>query len=127
MDINDITIGQAKELASTFGASNADADTLGKKMIGKMVIIRCREAGCWFGKLEEKQGKEVILSDARRMYHWWAAKSISLSAVAKYGIKQNKSKIVEAVDSVWLEAIEVIPCTETAVKSIGGAPNVEAE
>jgi len=95
--------------------------------IGKKVIIRTYSAGVWFGTLQEKSGNEVILSDARRMYRWWAAESISLSACARYGIKRDKSKICEAVDSVWLEAIEIIPCKAIASESIEGAPNVKAE
>ena len=81
-------------------------------LIGEYVIIRTYSAGVWFGKLVEKDGKEVILHDARRMWKWWAKESISLSGVAKYGIKQDESKIVEPVKSVWLEAIEIIECED---------------
>ena len=95
-------------------------------MIGERVIIRTYSAGVWFGTLSEKAGNEVILADARRMWYWKAAKSISLSAVAIHGIDKNASKIVEAVPSVWLEAIEIIPCSEDALKSIQGAPDVKA-
>lgn len=97
------------------------------KMIGKKVIIRTHSAGNWFGELSEKDGNEVIIKNARRMWRWWAAESISLSACALYGIKRDKSKIVDAVPSVWLEAIEIIPCTDTAIKSIEGAENAKAE
>lgn len=96
-------------------------------MIGKHVIIRTYSAGNWFGLLDQKAGNEVIIKNARRMRRWKASKSITLSGVARYGIDQEKSKIVDAVDAVWLEAIEIIPCTEVAIKSIGGAGNVEAQ
>ena len=124
MDINELTIGQAKELASVFGNSNEHGLN---GMLGKKVIIRTYSAGVWFGELNRKAGNEVILKNARRMWRWQAAESISLSAVAIHGIDQGESKIVEAVDSVWLEAIEIIPCTEAAIKSIGEAPNVKAQ
>ena len=97
------------------------------KMIGRDVIVRTYSAGCWFGVLLEKEGKEVIIGDARRMWRWHAEKGISLSCCAIHGIKEDQSKIVEAVGSVWLEAIEIIPCTIEASKSIRGAENVEAE
>ena len=126
MNINDLTIGQAKELATMFNSQQNTTKSL-NGMIGKMVIIRTYSAGVWFGKLAEKSGNEVILHQARRMWKWWAAESISLSSCAIYGIKREQSKIVEAVDSVWLEAIEIIPCSEKAVESIGSAPNVKAE
>ena len=96
-------------------------------MIGKKVMIRTYSAGVWFGTLEQKAGNEVILKDARRLWRWWAAESISISAVAIHGIKRDKSKIVEPVDLVWLEAIEIIPCTETAIDSISGAPHAQAD
>lgn len=94
-------------------------------MIGKKVIVRTYSAGVWFGTLSEKDGAEVILTNARRMWYWHAAESISLSGCALYGIKQDKSKIVAPVASVWLEAIEIIPTTEVATASIENAPPVE--
>lgn len=96
------------------------------RMVGSKVIIRTYSAGVWFGRLAEKSGNEVILEDARRMSQWWAKQGISLSAVALYGIKQEKSKIVEPVSSVWLEAIEIIPCTDVAIVDLEEAPHVKA-
>jgi hypothetical protein len=96
--------------------------------IGAYVIIRTDRAGVWAGILSKKSGDEVILINARRLYRWWAKESISLSAVSIYGVKKHKdSKIVEPVKSVWLQAIEIIPCTESAQASIEEAPNVQAE
>ena len=97
------------------------------RMIGKKVIIRTHSAGVFFGVLAEKHGKEVILEDARRLYRWWAAESISLSAVALHGILYEKSDVCEAVPEIWLEAIEILPCSDVAIASIEGAENVEAE
>ncbi len=147
MDINQLTIGQAKELIALFGI-NQDIKQVGgvmnatsesdqvqgiaapvtlNRMIGQQVIIRTYSAGVWFGKLVEKAGNEVILGEARRMYKWSASESISLSAVALHGIKESESKIVQAVPSVWLEAIEIIPCSVKAAIQIAGAANVNAQ
>lgn len=92
--------------------------------IGKEVIIRTYSAGVWFGVLKQKAGNEVILTKARRMYKWWAKESISLSGVARHGIKQDDSKICGELESVWLEAIEIIPVTSSAAESIRIAPEV---
>jgi len=89
------------------------------------VIIRTYSAGVWFGVLKQKAGNEVILTKARRMYTWWAKESISLSGVARHGIKQDNSKICGELDSVWLEAIEIIPVTGNAAESIRTALEVE--
>jgi hypothetical protein len=97
-------------------------------MIGKYVIIRTYSAGCWFGALDQKDGSEVILTNARRMFRWKSGgNSISLSGCANHGIDESGSKIVEPVESVWLDAIEIIPCSSKAIKSLKGAENVKAE
>lgn len=94
-------------------------------MIGEYVIVRCYTAGNWAGILAEKEGNEIILHDARRMFDWFAAEGISLSECSKHGIDQEKSRICESVESVWLEAIEILPCTKKARESIMGAKNAE--
>ena len=127
MNINDLTLGQLKEINSLFVSNNDQGETGLNCMIGKKVIIRTYSAGVWFGTLEQKDRNKVILANARRMWQWWAKEGISLSSVSVNGIKHEKSKIAEPVEAVWLEAIEIIPCSDNAVKSIENAPNVEAE
>ena len=95
--------------------------------VGQRAIIRTYTAGVWFGTVEQKAGNEVILKNARRMWRWWAKEGISLSAVAVHGVKQDKSRIANPVDAVWLEAIEIIPVTEAAATSIDGAEHAKAE
>ena len=96
-------------------------------MVGKKVIVRTYSAGVWFGLLEQKSRNEVILTNARRMWQWWAKEGISLSSVAMKGIKQEKSKIAEPVQSVWLEAIEIIPCADEAIYLIESSENARAK
>ena len=128
MTIENITISQAREIAALFGCtSQAPAPQTLNTMLGQKVIVRTYSAGVWFGTLSEKSGAEVILASARRMWFWKAKESISLSACALYGIAQKESKIVAPVPSVWLEAIEIMPCSESAILSIEGAPLVKAE
>lgn len=126
INIEELTIGQAKELTTLFSAPQQPQIGL-NSMLGKKCIVRTYSAGVWFGEVAKKSGNEVILKNARRMWYWHAAESISLSAVALYGINQDKSKIVAAVPAVWLEAIELIPASDKAITSIEGAPNVKAE
>ena len=126
INIEELTIGQAKELATLFSAPQRPQTGL-NSMLGKKCVVRTYSAGVWFGEVEEKAGNEVIIKNARRMWAWWAAEGISLSSVALHGVKHAESKIVEAVPSVWLEAIELIPASEKAIASIEGAPNVKAQ
>ena len=128
MNINDLTVRQAKELAVLFGNQlSPQSSGINDYCIGKNVIIRTYSAGVWCGTLSQKSGNEVILTNARRLWRWWAAQSISLSGVANYGIIENKSKIAPMVDGVWLEAIEIIPTTNQAQKSIMDAQDAKAE
>lgn len=119
-----ILMGDSKqEAVKSESRSESEIDKL---FIGEKVIIRTYSAGVWFGVLDQKSGNEVIIKNARRMWHWKAKESISLSAVALYGIDQSESKIAPAVESVWLEAIEIIPTTPEATGLIEGAKNVKA-
>lgn len=115
MNINDLTIGEAKELASLFGGVTQQKKSF---FVGRKVIIRTYSAGVHYGELVEKDGAEVILKDARRLWYWKTAnKGISLSEVANVGLAKD-SKVCESVDNIWLNAIEIIPCTKEAIKNI---------
>ena len=126
MNIDDLKIGEVKQLIKMFGDNNSNSDGL-SCMISEKVIIRTYSAGVWFGLLDQKSGNEVILKDARRMWQWHAKKSISLSGVANYGIKESDSRIAPAVSKVWLEAIEIIICTTDAIESIEGSEHAKSE
>ena len=116
-----------KEIVELLGMNNTAVESGLNSFIGQEVIIRTYSAGVWFGRLKEKSGKEVILTEARRMWRWWAAESISLSGVALHGIKQEDSRIAGAIDSVWLQAIEIIPISGKAAESIRTAQETEQD
>ena len=117
-----------KEIAELIGMKNTAAESgLNSFAIGQEVIIRTHVAGVWFGRLKEKSGDEVILTEARRLWRWWAKESISLSGVALYGIKQEKSRIAGAIDLVWLQAIEIIPISGKAAESIRTAQEAKQD
>ena len=131
IDIKDLTLGQLKEINSLLSCSSGNGAEINNKginfAIGRKVIIRTYSAGVWFGLLSKKAGNEVILTDARRLWQWQAKQSISLSAVARFGIDEDRSRIAPAVESVWLEAIEIIPVTSDAEISIEGAKDAIAK
>lgn len=84
----------------------------------KYVIVRTYSAGVFAGELIERNGKEVTLANARRLWYWSGA--ASLSQLAMEGTKKPEAcKFPCAVDRVVLtEAIEVISTTPAAEKSI---------
>lgn len=117
MNIYDLAIGQAKEISNLFGQKQTNKGL--QSLVGETVIIRTYSAGVHFGKLVEKDGNEVILEKARRLYYWKTNGGISLSEVATTGLHED-SKVCVPLDKLWLEAIEIISCTEKAIKSIYG-------
>ena len=93
-----------------------------KKTLKPMVIVRTYSAGVFAGELVSREEKEVVLQNARRLWFWAGASS--LSQLAMEGTSKPLScKFPCAVDRVILtEAIEVIDMTEKAVVSIAGVP-----
>ena len=93
-----------------------------KKSKGKYVIVRTYTAGVFAGNLVSRKGKEVEMSDARRLWYW--AGAASLSQMAERGTsKPNECKFPCPVSRVVLtEAIEIIDVTIEAEKSIKGVP-----
>lgn len=87
-------------------------------MIGKVCMVRTYSAGVFLGTLKSREGKEVVLTDARRMWYWDGA--ASLSQLATEGTSKPKTcQFPAAVSEVLLtEAIEIIPATEAAIASI---------
>lgn len=93
-----------------------------KKVTRKYVIVRTYSAGVFAGELEKKNGKEVTLINARRLWYWDGA--ASLSQLAMEGVKKPENcKFPCEVDTiVLLESIEIIDCTKAARKSIKDVP-----
>ena len=83
------------------------------------VIIRTYSAGVFAGYLSARNGKEVELVQARRLWKWDGAASLSQMAIDGVS-KPGNCKFPCAVDITLTEGIEVIPCTEKARKSIEG-------
>lgn len=86
--------------------------------IGKKVIIRGDRSGVEFGELVEQNGSVVTLKNARRLWYW--AGAASLSQLAMDGTKRPQDcKFTVTVSSITiLDAVEIIPCTDKAIESI---------
>jgi hypothetical protein len=75
---------------------------------GPEVIVRTYSAGVHVGTIKERDGKEVTLINARRIWQWQGA--FTLNAVAMSGVKRSSSRISASVPTITLlEAIEIIP------------------
>lgn len=89
-------------------------------MENQKFIIRCDRAGVFYAEIESRQGDEAKLRNARRLWYWDGA--ASLSQLAMEGVKRPRDcKFTVTVPNMTvLGVIEVIPCTEDAVRSIDG-------
>ena len=76
----------------------------------KYVIVRCRDAGVHAGEYVSHSGRAVILTNARRIWYWDGA--ASLSEIAVHGCsKPDNCKIALPVPKITLtEACEIIEC-----------------
>ena len=86
------------------------------------VIVRTSSAGVFAGYLSKRKGREVVLKNARRIWYWDGA--ASLSELAVHGTaKPNNCKFPCAVGNVeLLQGIEILECTKKAQKSIESVP-----
>lgn len=83
------------------------------------VIVRTTSAGVFAGYLDSYgQGREVNLIKARRLWYWDGASSLSQLAMEGVTRPENCKFPCEVENIKLFEAIEVIPTTEKAKKSI---------
>jgi len=81
-------------------------------------IVRTYSAGVFAGYLESRKGQEVKMSKARRLYYWDGAATLSQLSIDGVSKPQN-CKFPEEVPFVELtQAIEILPVSDKAKKSI---------
>ena len=85
------------------------------------VIVRTYSAGVFAGYLKERNGREAVLLNARRLWQFFSA---SLSELAQSGTPDvSKCKFPEEVSQIEvLEVIEILSVTKKAKASIASVP-----
>jgi ferredoxin-fold anticodon binding domain-containing protein len=113
MSLDNLTFGEIKQIAKMFNNSEIKNEN---PMIGKYCVIRTYSAGVHIGIVESINGTEVLLKNARRIWRWSGA--FTLSEVSLGGLDAKESRISDTVKEIFLtQAIEIIPATEKAIKS----------
>ncbi len=82
------------------------------------VIVRTYSAGVFAGTLVKKEGQEVVLKNARRIWYWDGAASLSQLAMEGTSKPENCKFPCEVTEITLMQVIEIIPCTKKAIKSI---------
>jgi hypothetical protein len=93
---------------------------IGQDLIGKFVIVRTYSAGVFAAYLQKREGQEVEVSHAIRIWRWSGA--ASLSQLAMEGTKNpSECKFGVPVTKIILtQCIEILKCTVEAEESIKG-------
>lgn len=90
----------------------------------KKVIVRCARAGVFYGTLKKFDKKNLIatIEHCRRLWYWDGA--ASLSQLATEGVKKPEHcKFTVYVPNMdVMEVIEILPCTNEAIKNIEEVP-----
>lgn len=82
------------------------------------VIIRTYSAGVFAGFIKKRIGGEVILTNARRLWFWSGAASLSQFAVEGTSNPSGCKFPVEVPEITLLNVIEIIPMTDKAIASM---------
>lgn len=86
------------------------------------VIVRTQSAGVFAGVLKSRKGSEAVVSNARRLWYWSGAASLSQLAVDGT-INPSGCKFPVAVPEVTLlGVIEILPLSDKAEASINSVP-----
>jgi hypothetical protein len=85
---------------------------------GDYIICRTYSAGVFAGTLVSRKGKEVELKNARRLWYWDGAASLSQLSVDGVANPENCKFPCEVPSVTLTEAVELLPVSPTAKRSI---------
>lgn len=124
IDIESLTIRQARELAAMFGGAPVALSATAAQahpFVGRYCVFRCYGAGVHAGELVSADGTNAIVKNSRRLWQWRAKKGVALSGVAMTGLSNPEKIDVEVPALALTDVIEIIPCTAAAEESIRAA------
>ena len=85
----------------------------------KFYIVRAREAGVFFGKIRERKGVEsATMTEVRKLWYWSGAAAVEQLALEGVYNPDNCKFTVTVEEMEVANLIQIIPCTEKAVKRI---------
>jgi hypothetical protein len=110
MNINELTLGEIKELMSLLSITNDNKECKPKNtMIGRNCIIRTYSAGIHFGIVQSVTDMEVYLKNSYRIWKWTSG-GLSISALANEGIKGGRLNFTGEI--LLTNSIEIIPVSK---------------
>ena len=83
-------------------------------------IVRCDRSGVFAGHIKIRDGREIVLTNVRRLWYWDGAASLSQMAVNGVTRPGNCKFTVTVPEIIVLDAIEILACSDKAEQSIRG-------
>jgi hypothetical protein len=117
MNINDLTLGQLKEISDLVQFGNPSPNTITHPLLGRRCIVRTYSAGVHIGDvawINPNNAMECKLENALRFWRWDKG-GLSLSAIANNGVVD--ARINKTGEVLLTNAIEYIPTTKDAEDS----------
>lgn len=115
MNIDDLTIGQIKQIQAMTGGAQPSAPEVKRK-----VILRTYSAGVFYGDIVARRGREVDMENVIRLWQWSGACSLSQLAVDGTSNPGECKFSVAVSKETLLEGIEILDTSNAAQKSIEG-------
>jgi hypothetical protein len=119
MNIENLTIKEAREIATLFQNQSQPKISFLQNYVGKYVIVRSRNEGINAGFVKVLDETGIVLTEARRIWYH-KPKDIKTSwyeGVAQSGLSDD-SKISSPVEKVIIEDYSITVCTDVASNSI---------
>ena len=119
MNIDEMTLGQIKEVISLFGNQERPTQITPRPRhpyTGKKVLVRTYASGVHIGTLKEyNQSRSIFLTDSQRIHQWSGA--FTLSKVATVGITGGRISCINP--EIYIEQVEeIMIISEKALDSI---------
>ena len=81
-------------------------------------IIRCTNAGVFFGQIKERGNNEVTLTNVRKIWYWSGAAAVEQLAMTGPRNGADCKITIEVPEMTVMEPIQIIPCTDEARETI---------
>ena len=120
MNIDELTIGDAKALASMFAGDTGTSAGVASSMVGQYVIVRSRNEGINAGIVEMADETGVVLAQARRLWHHKPAVKTECwyEGVANHGLSADSRISASVSRKVIVEDYSLTECSTVARQSI---------
>lgn len=83
-------------------------------------IVRTNHAGVFFGKIKERSHDEITMTDVRKLWYWDGAAAIEELAMNGSTKPYSCKFTVTVPEMIIADPIQIIACTDKAIKCIKG-------